>query len=130
MAQDSKTRFHELTGDNNAPEVAQPYDAPIPAPTMIDGLQSAYSTGKPAPYYAEQHARSPEQNKPSSEQNYSSPEPARRLRRWPWVLGIILAALIGLGAGIGIGYAVGDTGSGKHATRYVSLVLVRSVAVQ
>ena len=108
----TRSVFHE------APEVAQPHDAPMLVHQESDGLQSAYPLDhKPAPYYSPHPVLAPE------------PQQARASRKWLWIVGAVVAALIGLGAGIGIGYAVGN-GSSSDKASAITYVHLPSVSTR
>jgi len=98
----------QARADNDAPEVAhQPYNAPIPAIAEHEGLQSAnYEPEKSEPHYT-QHDTQPDAQDISPPYQAAA-APQRKRAAWPWIIGAVAAGLIGLGAGIGIGYAVGE----------------------
>jgi len=106
MSDEEKTRYPLLgmqaRPDSDAPQVVEPYEAPIALGGESEGLQPvSHRFQKTEAYHSH----------PDSPPHHKAPQQRKRAS-WPWILGTVSAALAGLGAGIGTGYAVGDNAHG------------------
>ena len=107
-----QSRFHEAMtptsyNDSEGPQVA-PSSQPIPVQTHMEGLQLSPQT---YPINGEKAAPQYQTYNPGYQPTYQDKLSPPRSKKWPWMLGAVFGILIALGAGIGIGYAVGRNAS-------------------